>query len=106
LSNAFVTNCSRMGRRRIRFLFSVKSDVPADKVLALNEQVKRKIQSRDLVYPEGLLVHIEKFGPRSIDILFQCFVRTVDYDAFLAEQEAIQVDIMNTMAAAELSVFF
>ena len=106
LSNAFVTNCSRMGRRRIRFLFSVKSDVPTDKVLALIEKIKAGTQSRILVHPEGLLVHIEKFSPRSIDILFQCFVRTVDYETFLAEQEAIQVEIMNQIAAEGLSVFF
>ena len=98
LSNSFITNFSRMGKRRIRFTVSVTYDTPLEKLEQLNAALRAIAARRsETVLEEGLLVYFEKLGSSSLDILFQCFVNTVAYDRFLAEQEAILFEVMKAL---------
>lgn len=98
LSNSFITNFSRMGKRRIRFTVSVTYDTPSEKLEQLNTALRAIAARRsETVLEEGLLVYFEKLSSSSLDILFQCFVNTVAYDRYLAEQEAILFEVMKTL---------
>ncbi len=103
LSNSFITNFSRMGKRRIRLTLSATYDTPVEKLEQLNTALRGIAARRsETVLEEGLLVYFEKLNNSSLDILFQCFVNTVAYDQYLAEQEAILYDIMRVFESLDI----
>jgi MscS family membrane protein len=106
LSNTFVTNLSRMGKRRIRFHIGLEYGTRPEQIRSLIERFKAMLAERESIYAEGILIHTEKFSPSSIDILFQCFVKTIEFPRFLQEQEAIILEIMRIMDEASLSFAF
>ncbi len=106
LSSTFVTNYSRMGKRRVRFTINLEYGITTEQIRHLTDQLKIRVMARDSIYVDGLLIYLEKFSASSIDLLFQCYVKTVDYECYLAEQEAILLDIMEVMTAEHLDFAF
>lgn len=107
LSNSFITNYSRMGKRRIRFTVSVTYDTPAEKLEQLTVRLRTIATRRsETVLEEGLLVYFEKLGSSSFDILFQCFVSTVAYDLYLSEQQAILFEVIEALKELDIEFAF
>ena len=106
LSNNTVTNLSRMTRRRIRLSIGLEYGVTPDQIRSLISKLTERMQARETLYQENILICLEKFSASSIDVLFQCFSRTIDFMAFLKEQESILLEIMDVMAEENLSFAF
>ncbi|MEA4888640.1 MAG: mechanosensitive ion channel family protein [Clostridiaceae bacterium] len=106
LSSTFVTNFSRMGKRRIRLTINLEYGITTEQIRHLTDQLKTRVIARDSIYVDGMLIYLEKFNASSVDLLFQCYVKTVDYECYLAEQESILLDIMDVMAEEHLNFAF
>lgn len=106
LSNNTVTNLSRIIKRRIRFSIGLEYGVTPDQIRSLIDQLKERMDKRETLYPENTLICLEKFSASSIDVLFQCFTKTVDFLEYLKEQESILLEIMAVMAEAKLDFAF
>lgn len=97
LSNAYVTNLSRMGKRRIRFTIRVPYSVSADQIRVLAERMMQVTRRREAILADGILFYLDKFGPSAQEILFQCFVNLVDYDVFVKEQQDVMFELRRIM---------
>ncbi|MDW7656128.1 MAG: mechanosensitive ion channel family protein [Bacillota bacterium] len=106
LSNNTVTNLSRIAKRRIRFSIGLEYGVTPDQIRSLTDKLKERMAQRDTLYPENTIICLEKFSASSIDVLFQCFVKSVDFMEYLKEQESILLEIMDVMAEEKLDFAF
>jgi MscS family membrane protein len=106
LSNNTVTNLSKIAKRRIRFSIGLEYGVTPDQIRSLTDKLKERMALRDTLYPENTIICLEKFSASSIDVLFQCFVKSVDFLEYLKEQESILLEIMDVMAEEELDFAF
>lgn len=106
LSNSFITNYSRMGKRRIRFHVSIAKRTPVEKISLLTERLRGIAENRDSVLIEGELVFLEQMSDNSLDILFQCFVNKVDYSQYLAEQQSILLDVIRCLEELDIDFSF
>lgn len=104
LSNSFITNYSRMGKRRIRFTIPVAECTPVEKIERLTAELRALVLRRpETVLEEGLLIYVERLGGNSLDILFQCFVSTVAYDLYLAEQQSILLEVIQCLKSLDIA---
>ncbi|NLM77832.1 MAG: mechanosensitive ion channel family protein [Ruminococcaceae bacterium] len=106
LSNNSVTNFSHMTRRRIRFSIGLEYGVTPDQIRSLINKLTERMMARDTIIQDNILICLEKFNSSSIDVLFQCFSQTLDFMAFLKEQESILLEIMDVMEEEKLSFAF
>lgn len=95
LSNSFITNFSRMGKRRVRFFIPIANSTPPETLEQLTVRLREAVASRERVFADGLLVSFENLNAAALNVLVQCFVDEVEYSRFLAEQQAI---LMLTLA--------
>lgn len=106
LSNNTVTNLSKIAKRRIRFSIGLEYGVTPDQIRSLITKLKERMALRETLYPENTIICLEKFSASSIDVLFQCFVKSVDFLEYLKEQESILLEIMDVMAEEKLGFAF
>jgi len=106
LSSNTVTNLSRVIKRRIRFSISLEYGTTPDQIRSLIEKLKTRMAAREHLIPENTIIALEKFSASSIDVLFQCFTKTLDFIQYLKEQEDILLEIMEVMEQEKLSFAF
>jgi len=106
LSSNTVTNLSRVIKRRIRFSINLEYGTTPDQIRSLIEKLKTRMAAREHLIPENTIIALEKFSASSIDVLFQCFTKTLDFIQYLKEQEDILLEIMEVMEQEKLSFAF
>lgn len=106
LSSNTVTNLSRVIKRRIRFSIALEYGTTPDQIRSLIEKLKTRMAAREHLIPENTIIALEKFSASSIDVLFQCFTKTLDFIQYLKEQEDILLEIMEVMEQEKLSFAF
>ncbi len=106
LSSNTVTNQSRVVKRRIRFSINLEYGTTPDQIRSLIEKLKARMAAREHLIPENTIIALEKFSASSIDVLFQCFTKTLDFIQYLKEQEDILLEIMEVMEQEKLSFAF
>jgi MscS family membrane protein len=102
LSNSFVTNLSRMGKRRIRFNLNIPYSVSTDRIEKLAARLTQELAGRESLMDDGILIYLEKLGPTAQEVLFQCFVRLVDYNLYMSEQQAILFIVRSILDELEI----
>lgn len=106
LSNKTVTNLSRIGKRRIRFYINLEYGTSPTQIRELIATLQARMEARDSVYDDNILICMERFSSSSIDVLFQCFIDVVDFVPYLKEQESILLEVMDVMAEEKLDFAF
>jgi len=106
LSNAAVTNWSRLQKRRIDFYIGVTYNTNSQQIRELVAKIREMLMSRELVDPESVVVHFVNFGGSSLDIRIICYVWIADWNAYTAEQEQINLEIMDIVESMNLSFAF
>ena len=97
LADAVVTNFSRMTFRRIRWTIglSYKSDVKQLKIIC--DEIRNHLTTNKDKFAQsdeaGLTVRIDSFGDSTINLLINCFTRTIDYEEWMTIKEDLAFKI-------------
>lgn len=107
LADTVVTNFSRMPYRRIHWLVGVTYDTGLEQLKFMRDEILDYIVSHEELFatPEQAptFVRIDSFNASSLDILVNCFARSVAGDAFFAAKEELAFaikEIVETKAGA------
>ncbi|MCB9436273.1 MAG: mechanosensitive ion channel family protein [Anaerolineales bacterium] len=106
LTNAAVFNWSRLKKRRVDFVLGVTYQTNSQQMRTLLEQLREALRVRPHVDPESVIVHFIRFGDSSLDIRVICYVAITDWAAWTAEQEQINLAIMDVVEGLGLSIAF
>lgn len=104
LANEAITNWSRMGKRRISFKLGVALNTPPDRLERSVRRIRELLRENPGVHPETILVHLEGFGERSLEIAFYFFTRSTAYAEYLEIKEAINLRIIGILREEEVSL--
>lgn len=91
LSDAVVTNFSRMTNRRIFWTIGVTYSTTKEQLQIIRDEILSYLQnSSDIAQPPDLplFVRVDSFNASSIDIMVYCFTQTTDWGEFLKVKEA------------------
>lgn len=96
LSDAVVTNFSRMSHRRIKWMIGVEYRTTTEQLGIITNEIARYLQENEAFAPGDevpCFVRVDSFGPSSIDILVYCFTKTTVWDEWLAIKEQLAFKI-------------
>ena len=109
LSDAAVTNFSRMTYRRIKWVIGVEYRTTVDQLKFIRDEIEAWLWNDDRFVkpPEAaLFVRVDNFNASSIDFLIYTFTKTKDWGEWLAIKEEFAVAIMDIIEKAGTSFAF
>lgn len=109
LSDAAVTNFSRMTNRRISWMIGVTYDTTTEQLKEIRDGIMDYIQScEDFDTSEGLatFVRVDSFNASSIDIMVYCFTKTTVWGEWLEAKEKFAFEIKRVVEGAGTSFAF
>jgi len=109
LSDAVLTNFSRMSQRRIRWIVGVEYRTTVDQLKYIRDEIEAWLvtDSRFAAPPEApLFVRIDTFNASSIDFLIYAFTHTTNWGEWLAIKEEFAFAIMQIIERAGTSFAF
>ncbi len=96
LSDAAVTNFSRMTNRRIYWAIGVEYRTTTEQLKIIRDGILEYIRSSDEFESEDIVstfVRVDSFGASSIDIMVYCFTKTTVWGEWLAIKEELAFKI-------------
>ncbi len=94
ISDASVTNWSKMEKRRYRTRLYLDLNTPLDKVETLMLEIKRVLLKHEQIEDDSIIVKFEEIVDNGIEIMISSFTDSVDFESYLAERERINYKIM------------
>jgi MscS family membrane protein len=104
LVRATVDNYGRRRYRRFKTVLSLTYGTPPDKVEAFCEGIRELIRRGEHTRKDMFEIHMNSFGPASLDVLVYMFFRVPDWSTELRARHAFCLDILRL--ARELGVEF
>lgn len=96
LSDAAVTNFSRMTNRRIKWAIGVEYRTSVEQLQQIRDKILEYIMNEDAFSKAEhtpVIVRVESFGASSIDFLLWCYTCTTVWAEFLQAQEALALRV-------------
>ena len=96
LSDAVVTNFSRMTHRRIKWKVGVIYDTSVEQLKIIRDEITKELETNDAFAPAdevSTFVRVDSFNDSSIDFLIYCFTKTTNWGEWLEIKEAFAMTI-------------
>lgn len=103
LSDAVVTNFSRMTHRRIKWKIGVKYDASVEQLQQIRDGIVGELETNEAFAPANevsTFVRVDSFNDSSIDFLVYCFTKTTNWGEWLEIKEAFAMKIKEIVAEA------
>lgn len=106
LANSAILNWSRLYKRQVNFVLGVTYTTSVEQMRDLLAEIRTALAARETVQADSVVVYFTNFGGSSLDILVRCFVMIADWAQFTAEQELINLQIMDIVRGHGLEIAF
>ena len=98
LSDAVLTNFSRMTHRRIKWMIGVEYRTTVDQLKIIRDELMAYLLETDeICNPDNINTHtfvrVDSFNNSSIDILVYCFTKTIVWGEYLEAKEKLAIAI-------------
>lgn len=106
LTDAAVTNWSRLKKRRLDFYIGLTYDTSADQMRDVLHRLRELVKAHEALDPESVIVHFMEFAGSALNIRIIASVLLADWGAYTAEVEQINLEIMELIEELGLSFAF
>lgn len=96
LGSEAVTNWSRTDKRRISLSLNLAIEV-IQKTQECISILRKTLKEHPAACPETVLVHLEKFDDKSMQVMIQLYVNTTDWQEFLKVREDINFKLITVL---------
>jgi len=103
LVNSTVDNLQLREYRQVKTRLNLACHTPPEKLAAFVESVRNMLESRPATRKDNIQVCFYEFGPASLDILLNFFLKVPDRASELAERHQILLDILRLAEEQGLS---
>lgn len=106
LANEPITNCSRMGKRKLDFYIGLTYNTTRQQMEKVVSRIDKLLHDHKGIYPDDITVRFEKFSESSLDILVTCFTKTTVRTEYLIIREEVNLKIMQILEEEHVSMAF
>jgi len=106
LTNAAVTNWSRLQKRRLDFVIGLTYDTNSGQMRNVVKSIHEMLDEREHVEEGSVVVHFINFGDSALEIRIICNILLPDWGQFTAETEQVNLAIMDIVEENGLSMAF
>lgn len=97
ISNASITNWSKMEKRRYRTNLCIELDTPLEKLEKFKTRVQDMLQAKEAIYDDSIIVKFDNITDNGLNVLICSYTDSVDYTSYIAERENINYKIMKIL---------
>jgi MscS family membrane protein len=95
LNNCEILNWSRLSKRRLDLVLSLRYDTTPDRIEDFLARVREMLHDRPTVEDDSVVVYFINFNASSLDVMVRCYILIADWGEFTAEKEAINLKLMD-----------
>lgn len=95
ISDSIVDNLGKRQSRRTRITLDVTYDTPGEKIKAFVEGIRKIIQSHPQTRKDYYQCYFSGYGPHSLQILLNFFLKVGDWDSELKAKQEIFLEILD-----------
>lgn len=106
LTGAAVTNWSRLTKRRLDFYIGLTYNTTASQMREVLHEIREMLKSRNAVDETSVVVNFVEFADSALNIRIIAAILMTDWGAFTAEQELINLEIMEIVEGLGLGMAF
>lgn len=106
LTNAAVTNWSRLQKRRLDFVIGLTYDTNSTQMRNVVKAIHEMLDEREHVEEGSVVVHFISFGDSALEIRIICNILLPDWGQFTAETEQVNLAVMDIVEEHGLSMAF
>jgi MscS family membrane protein len=106
LSDAAVTNWSRLSKRRIDFYIGLTYGTTRNEMEELLHRLREMLRARETIDEESVIVHFVEFGDSALKIRIIAYAMIADWAEYTAEVERVNMEIMRIVEELNLSFAF
>lgn len=106
LTDAAVTNWSRLGKRRLDFYIGLTYQTSASQMRDILQAIRDMLKERESIDTESVIVNFVEFDDSALNIRIIAYILIADWAEFTAEQELINLEIMEIVESLGLSMAF
>ena len=106
ISEASVTNWSKMEKRRYKTNLCVESNTTLEKLQKFETRIREMLQAREAIYDDSIIVKFDQITQNGINILVYTYTDSVDYESYLAEVENINLKIMKILKEEDIKLAY
>ena len=94
IADSIIDNLGKRKARRARMTLDITYDTPPEKVEAFVEGIKNIIQSNTFTRKDYYQCYFSAYGPHSLEILLNFFLKVTDWDTELLQKQNIFLEIL------------
>lgn len=106
ISEASVTNWSKMEKRRYKTNLCVESNTTLEKLQKFETRIREMLQAREAIYDDSIIVKFDQITQNGINILVYTYTDSVDYESYLEEVENINLKIMKILKEEDIKLAY
>ena len=106
LSDAAVTNWSRLSKRRLDFILGVGYETTSQQMRDLLDRLRELLKSHENIDTDSVIVHFVEFGGSSLDIRLIAYMMLPDWGEYTAEVELVNLEIMEIVEEMGINIAF
>ena len=95
MSNEPVTNWSKMGKRKIKYILQIPLDTPSEKIEALLNSIREMLKCHADINQDTIVVNLKGFGEATLEVLFHFFTKTTSWITYMAVSEDIALKVLH-----------
>jgi MscS family membrane protein len=106
LSDAAVTNWSRLSKRRLDFILGVGYETTSQQMRDLLNRLRDLLKSHENIDTDSVIVHFVEFGGSSLDIRLIAYMMLPNWGEYTAEVELVNLEIMEIVEEMGVNIAF
>lgn len=106
ISNANITNWSRMEKRRVSFELGISYATTPERITQCTHQIKQMLEQFETIEKDTVLVHFNSFGDFSLNIQIMYYTYMTKLAAYLEVQEQVNLEILKICEAYQIEIAF
>ena len=106
LINSSIDNMELRQYRQLKTVLSITYDTPAEKIEGFVYAIKQQLESYPFVRKDNIQVFFYEFGPASLDLLLNFFIKAADRNAELIFRQQILLNILRLAEDCEVDFAF
>lgn len=106
ISNASITNWSKMEKRRYKINLCIELDTPLEKLEKFKNRVQDMLQARDAIYDDSIIVKFDNITDNGLNVLICSYTNSIDYTSYIAEKEDINYKIMKILQEENIGLAY
>ena len=106
IANRIIDNVGKRTSRRTRFTLDLTYDTPPEKITAFVKEVKDILLSNPHTRKDYFQVYFDGFGPSSLRVFVNFFLKVKDWDEELSQKQEICLNILRLKEKLQISFAF